>query len=47
MSVMLRLARAGAKKKPFYRVVATDKRSAGTVASSKRSASTILDGARR
>lgn len=28
MAVMLRLARAGAKKKPFYRVVATDKRSA-------------------
>lgn len=28
MSVKLRLARAGAKKKPFYRVVATDTRSA-------------------
>lgn len=27
MSVKLRLARAGAKKKPFYRIVATDTRS--------------------
>ena len=27
MSVMIRLARYGAKKRPFYRVVATDKRS--------------------
>jgi len=27
MSVKLRLARAGAKKKPFYRVVAADSRS--------------------
>ena len=27
MSVKLRLARAGAKKRPFYRVVATDSRS--------------------
>ncbi|HEX2570602.1 MAG TPA: 30S ribosomal protein S16 [Polyangia bacterium] len=26
MSVMLRLSRQGAKKKPFYRVVVTDKR---------------------
>lgn len=25
MSVMIRLARFGAKKKPFYRIVATDK----------------------
>jgi len=28
MSVKLRLARAGAKKRPFYRIVATDTRSA-------------------
>ena len=27
MSVMIRLARQGSKKKPFYRIVATDKRS--------------------
>ncbi len=27
MSVMIRLARYGAKKSPFYRIVATDKRS--------------------
>lgn len=27
MSVMIRLARAGTKKKPFYHFVATDKRS--------------------
>ena len=28
MSVKIRLARQGTKKKPFYRIVATDKRSA-------------------
>jgi small subunit ribosomal protein S16 len=27
MSVKIRLARQGSKKKPFYRIVATDKRS--------------------
>lgn len=27
MSVRIRLARAGAKKRPFYRIVATDSRS--------------------
>jgi small subunit ribosomal protein S16 len=27
MAVMIRLARQGTKKKPFYRIVATDKRS--------------------
>ena len=27
MAVMIRLARQGSKKKPFYRIVATDKRS--------------------
>ena len=27
MSVSIRLARAGAKKRPFYRIVVTDKRS--------------------
>lgn len=27
MSVSIRLARQGAKKKPFYRIVATDRRS--------------------
>ena len=27
MAVMIRLARQGSKKRPFYRIVATDKRS--------------------
>ena len=42
MSLKIRLSRAGAKKRPFYRIVVADARACrATAASSKRSARSI------